>query len=255
MENGGWRVRIGRLQWWRSRAIRGSSISMKRSHSFAALVAVLLAAESSTLFAEEAAISLFDGKSLSGWTTAGGESVKRGWTVEDGMLVRASRGGSIFTEKEYGDFDLRFEWKIAPRGNSGIKYRVAFFEKGVRGNPGLLGCEYQLFDDVGRSTGPEHSCGALYALYAPSADKQLRPVGEFNESRIVVRGSTIEHWLNGAKVVEADTNSDDWKRRIADSKFHNVAGFAQNPKGRIELQDHGHKVWFRSMVLRPLDAK
>jgi hypothetical protein len=204
--------------------------------------------------AEDAAISLFDGKSLDGWTTAGGDPVTRGWTVEDGMLVRTSRGGSIFTTKEYGDFDLSFEWKIAPRGNSGVKYRVAFFEKGVYGNPGNLGCEYQIFDDVGRRTGPEHSCGALYALYPPSTDKTLRPVGEFNESRIVARGSKIEHWLNGAKVVDADTSSDDWKRRIADSKFHDVAGFAQNAKGRIELQDHGSKTWFRNIVLRPLEA-
>jgi hypothetical protein len=209
--------------------------------------------QSAPVAANEAAIPLFDGKSLDGWTTAGGDPVTRGWTVEDGMLVRTSRGGSIFTAKEYGDFDLSFEWKIAPRGNSGVKYRVSFFEKGVYGNPGNLGCEYQIFDDVGRRAGPEHSCGALYALYPPSPDKKLRPVGEFNESRIVARGSKIEHWLNGVKVVEADTSSDDWRERIADSKFHDVAGFAQNAKGRIELQDHGSKIWFRNIILRPLE--
>ena len=207
-----------------------------------------------TAIGEDAAIPLFDGKSLDGWTTAGGEPVTRGWTVEDGMLVRVSRGGSIFTAKEYGDLDLRFEWKIAPRGNSGLKYRVAFFEKGVYGNPGLLGCEYQLWDNAGRSAGPKHRCGALYALYAPSSEKSVRSAGEFNESQIVVRGSKIEHWLNGAKIVDADTSSDDWRERIADSKFHNVTGFGQNAKGRIELQDHGSKVWFRSIVLRPLDS-
>src|SRR5687768_7579223 len=81
-----------------------------------------------TSVAQDAAIPLFDGKSLEGWTTASGEPVSRGWIVEEGMLVRASRGGTIFTAKEYGDFDLRFEWKIAPRGNSGVKYRVAFYE-------------------------------------------------------------------------------------------------------------------------------
>jgi hypothetical protein len=215
---------------------------------------ILLAAASAggAAIAEDAEIPLFNGKSLEGWVTAGGRPVTRGWVVEDGMLVRASRGGSIFTAKEYGDFDLRFDWKIAPRGNSGIKYRVAFYEKGVYGNPGWLGCEYQVFDDVGRRTGPEHSCGALYELYPPLSDKPLRPVGEFNESRVVVRGTRIEHWLNGAKVVEADTSSDEWKQRIAASKFHDVAGFGQNAKGRIELQDHGSQVWFRSIRLRPL---
>jgi hypothetical protein len=216
---------------------------------------LLLAAASAggRTFAEQAEVPLFNGKSLDGWVTADGQPVTRGWVMEDGMLVRASRGGSIFTEQEYGDFDLRFEWKIAPRGNSGVKYRVSFFEKGVYGNPGWLGCEYQLFDDAGRPTSPEHSTGAIYELVPPSADKKLRPVGQFNESRIVVRGTRIEHWLNGAKIAEAETSSEDWKQRIAASKFDDVAGFSQNAKGRIELQDHGSKVWFRNIVLRPLE--
>jgi hypothetical protein len=203
--------------------------------------------------ADENTIQLFNGKSLEGWTTSSGEPVTSGWIVEDGMLVRTSRGGSIYTAKEYGDFDLSFEWKIAPRGNSGVKYRVAHYEKGVYGNPGWLGCEYQLFDDAGRGARPRYSSGAIYELYAPSENKKLRPVGEFNESRIVVHGTKIEHWLNGERIVDADTNSDDWKRRVARSKFGDVAGFFTNPKGRIELQDHGAKVWFRNIVLRPLD--
>jgi hypothetical protein len=203
--------------------------------------------------ADENSIQLFNGKSLEGWTTSSGEPVTRGWTVEDGMLVRERRGGSIYTANEYGDFDLSFEWKIAPRGNSGVKYRVAHYEKGVYGNPGWLGCEYQLYDDAGRGARPRYSCGAIYELYAPSESKKLRPVGEFNESRIVVRGTKIEHWLNGERIVEADTSSDDWKRRVARSKFGDVEGFFTNPKGRIELQDHGAKVWFRNILLRPLD--
>jgi hypothetical protein len=170
------------------------------------------------------------------------------------MLVRDSRGGSIYTADEYGDFDLSFQWKIARRGNSGIKYRVAFYKKGVYGNPGWLGCEYQLFDDLGRRAEPVHSSGAIYGLYAPSAHKKLRPVGEFNDSRIIVQGTKVEHWLNDVKVVEADTTSDDWKRRIAASKFDDVAGFFRNSKGRIELQDHGSRIWFRNIELRKLDA-
>jgi hypothetical protein len=204
--------------------------------------------------ADDNAVQLFDGKSLEGWTTRSGEPVTAGWTVEDGMLVRSGRGGSIYTAKEYGDFDLSFEWKIAPRGNSGVKYRVAHYKKGVYGNPGWLGCEYQIYDDVGRGTSPRHSTGSIYELYAPSSDKKLRPVGEFNDARIVVRGTKIEHWLNGEKIIEADTSSDDWKRRVARSKFGDVEGFFTNGKGRIELQDHGSKVWFRNIVLRPLDA-
>jgi 3-keto-disaccharide hydrolase len=204
--------------------------------------------------ADDNAIQLFDGKSLNGWTTKSGEPVTSGWTVEDGMLLRTSRGGSIYTAKEYGDFDLSFEWKIAPRGNSGVKYRVAYYKKGVYGFPGWLGCEYQVYDDLGRRAGPLHSTGAIYELYAPSSNKKLRPVGEFNDSRIVVRGTKIEHWLNGEKIIDADTNTDDWKRRVARSKFGDVEGFFANPQGRIELQDHGSKVWFRNIVLRPLNG-
>ncbi|HJQ80184.1 MAG TPA: DUF1080 domain-containing protein [Lacipirellulaceae bacterium] len=217
------------------------------------LAACALFSFAATANADDNSIKLFDGKSLEGWTTASGEPVTSGWTVEDGMLVRSGRGGSIYTAKEYGDFDLSFEWKIAPRGNSGVKYRVTHYEKGVYGNPGWLGCEYQIYDDLGRGARPRYSCGAIYELYAPSDSKKLRPVGEFNESRIVVHGTKIEHWLNGERIVEADINSDDWKRRVARSKFGDVDGFFSNPKGRIELQDHGAKVWFRNIVLRPLD--
>jgi Domain of Unknown Function (DUF1080) len=123
----------------------------------------------------------------------------------------------------------------------------------VYGNPGWLGCEYQIYDDAGRKPRPVSSTGAVYGLYAPSATKQLRPVGEYNESRIVVHGSKIEHWLNGEKILEADTMSEDWKKRVAASKFGDVEGFFQNRKGRIELQDHGSKVWFRNIVLRRLN--
>jgi hypothetical protein len=222
------------------------------------LKSLLLAAATfaliTTAHADDNAIPLFDGKSLDGWVTAGGEPVTTGWTVEDGMLVRTSRGGSIYTAKEYGNFDLSFEWKIAPRGNSGIKYRVAHYKKGVYGNPGWLGCEYQIYDDIGRGARPRYSSGAIYELYAPRGDKKLRPVGEFNQARIVVDGTKIEHWLNGVRIVDADTSSDEWKRRVGRSKFGDVEGFFANRKGRIELQDHGAKVWFRNMLLRPLDS-
>ncbi|MCG8584377.1 MAG: DUF1080 domain-containing protein [Pirellulales bacterium] len=201
--------------------------------------------------ADDKTIELFNGKSLDGWTTQSGAPVTKGWVVKDGMLVRKSRGGAIYTKDEYGDFDLRFEWKIDKGGNSGIKYRVAFYKKGVRGRPGWLGGEYQIYGDKNKSRGV-HSAGALYGLFAPNEKKKLRPADEFNESRIVVRGSHIEHWLNGEKIVEADVDSDEWKKRIAKSKFNIVPGFFQNPKGRIQIQDHGAPVSFRNITLREL---
>jgi len=202
--------------------------------------------------ATEDFVPLFDGKSLGGWTTQSGKPVTRGWVAENGELARKSRGGAIYTKQEYGDFDLRFEWKIAPGGNGGVKYRVAFYKQGVRGRPGWLGCEYQVWGDRKQDRG-DHSAGALYDLFAPNDKKQLRPAGEFNESRIVAQGTHIEHWLNGEKVVEVDTSSDAWKKRIAESKFSIVPNFFQNPQGRIQIQDHGHPVTYRNIRIRVLD--
>ena len=201
--------------------------------------------------ANSGVIALFNGKDLSGWTTTSGEPVTRGWEVQDGELVRTDRGGAIYAEGEYEDFVLDFVWKIAPGVNSGLKYRVRFYEKGVYGNPGWLGCEYQIYDDA-KNPGPRSSTGALYDVYPPNDKKRVNPPGEYNHSRIVVDGNRIEHWLNGEKIVEADTSSDEWQRRIAKSKFAPVEGFGQNRRGRIQLQDHGGDVWFKSITLRPL---
>ena len=200
-------------------------------------------------------IDLFDGESLNGWTNDNGEPVTKGWVAEDGMLVRKSRGGHIYAVGEYGDFELRFEWKIDTGGNSGVKYRVAFYEQGVRGKPGWLGCEYQLYGDKRPNDLGDHSAGALYDLFKPSKRKQLRGAGEFNESRIVVQGTHIEHWLNGEKLIDVDTSSDEWKQRIADSKFGIVPDFFENKRGRIQIQDHGHSVWFRNIRLRHLSSE
>ena len=137
---------------------------------------------------------LFDGKTLDGWTTTDGSPVTRGWKTVDGTihLLKNAGAGNIVTAKEYGDFDLRFEWKISKGGNSGIKYRVRRFGKRV------LGCEYQILDDGGHPDGqtPKKSSGSLFDVYAPNTDKHLKPAGEYNSSRIVVRGDHVERWLN-----------------------------------------------------------
>ncbi|NQT36707.1 MAG: DUF1080 domain-containing protein [Planctomycetes bacterium] len=206
---------------------------------------------------DDRVIALFDGKSLDGWTTASGEPVTVGWKVEEGVLVRAERGGPIYADVGHENFQLDFHWKIAPRGNSGVKYRVQFYEKGVFGHPGWLGCEYQLTGEAPQEKPNQSkgSAGALYALFGPNEKKQLKPVGEYNHSQIVIRGTKIEHWLNGEKIVETDTSSPQWKEQIAASKFGRVKDFALNRKGRIQLQDHGCKVWFREITLRPLDPQ
>lgn len=199
--------------------------------------------------ATEHVVLLFDGKSLDGWTTIEGKPVTRGWEVVDGTLHRGTKGSDIITRKEYGDFDLRFEFKIAEGANSGLKYKFKQFGRN------WLGCEYQVIDDGEADPYSKHAAGALYDVVAPSKKKKARPAGEFNSGRVVVRGSLIEHWMNGEKILEVDTSSSVWKRSIARSKFSKVEGFGQNARGRIMLQEHGGEAWFRKISLRPLDRK
>jgi hypothetical protein len=216
------------------------------------LAAGLLAAAASTLRAEDPPASPFDGRSLAGWATLDGRPVTQGWQAADGMISLKKdgrRAGHIVTRQEFGDFDLSFEFKIAQRGNSGLKYRVRKY-----GNK-VLGCEYQIFDDPpGRGAG-KGSAGALYDLYEPGPEKQLKPAGEWNLARIVVRGDKIEHWLNGRQIVSATVGDAEWQRRIAASKFSDVPEFGRNRTGQIMLTDHGSEVWYRNFVFQSLAAE
>lgn len=197
--------------------------------------------------------SLYNGKDLSGWTNAAGKPAVtgKGWAVEaDGVLHRDGKGGDIFTEKEYGNFELTWDWKIAKAGNSGVKYRVLNYP-----GKGLLGCEYQMLDDVNHpdaKIGAKRHSASLYDILPPAADKKLNAPGEWNTSKIVVKGTHFEHWLNGTKVLEVDLTSDTFKTARAASKFKDVPGFAENAKGRIMLQDHGDEAWFRNVKLKAL---
>ena len=189
---------------------------------------------------------------LTNWTADGGKPAPAGWVAEkDGVLHRAAKAGDLYSVKEYTDFEFSWDWKIAEGGNSGVKYRVIAYEK--KGN---LGPEYQLLDDVKHAdakVGPQRQTGSLYDFVPPdAAAKKLNPPGQWNTSKIIVRGTKFEHWLNGAKLLEMDTASDAWKAAHAKSKFKDLASFAQNPKGRIMLQDHGDEVWFRNLTIKEL---
>lgn len=196
-----------------------------------------------------ASVPLFDGQTLNGWVTAKGEPVTEGWEVVDGILHLEKRSSSLYSEREYTNFVLDFEWKITDGGNGGLKYRVRSYGKA------LLGIEYQMLDDLKlkyKSDGVG-STGSLYALYGPRADKPLKPVGEFNHSRIVVYGNRLEHWLNGMQIASAIVGSGEWNQRVAASKFRDRDGFGENSSGKIMLQDHGHPVWFRTITIRELN--
>lgn len=195
--------------------------------------------------------ALFNGSSLEGWTTVSGKPVTKGWEVVDGELhlsVAGDRGGSIVTDREYTNFELHFSWRIAPGGNNGIKYRVREYDGRT------LGLEYQIIDDDGHKSKlkPLHRTGSIYDLYDADPSRFLRPAGEYNDSRIVVRDGQIEHWLNGQQVAFAQVGTDDWMQRVAKSKFAEREGFGQYRTGKIMLTDHNSEVWFRYVVLREL---
>ncbi|WP_176159419.1 3-keto-disaccharide hydrolase [Prosthecobacter debontii] len=196
------------------------------------------------------AVSLFDGQTLNGWTGADGAAPGAGWVIEGGVLhLNGTPGGNLLSEKEYTDFDLEWEWKVEDGGNNGIKYWVAKI-----GSKEWLGIEYQMIDDEKHPDGKRggsHTTASIYDIKEPAADKPLNPPGQWNSSRVVVQAGKIQHWLNGQLVCEADTTSDDWKARIAASKFKSKVGFAPG-KGRLMLTDHHDKVWIRSIKIKEL---
>lgn len=192
---------------------------------------------------------LFDGQTTKGWRGYQKREAPAGWAVEDGTLTRAAAAGDLITEKQYRDFELALEWRISEGGNSGIMFRVtegaeATYETGP---------EMQVLDDARHADGHNRltSAGSDYGLYAAPAGI-VKPAGEWNQVRILVRGHHVEHWLNGTKVVEYELESPDWEAKVAASKFRQWPGYGRAPKGHIALQDHGDRVWYRNIKIREL---
>lgn len=200
-------------------------------------------------------VLLFDGKSTAGWKGYNRDDVPGAWTVEDGTLTLdtaklGSQGGDILTGKAYENYELRLEWKISPNGNSGIIYNVV---EGEHPATYHTGPEMQVLDNDGHPDGKieKHRAGDLYDLIK-SSEEPVKPVGEWNQVRLVQKDGKIEHWLNGVKVVEADMKSDTWKELVAGSKFNSMPDFGKSTKGHIALQDHGDKVWYRNIKIKEL---
>ncbi len=190
---------------------------------------------------------LFDGQSPRGWHVYKKDISPAGWQAKDGCLVRVAPAGDIITDDEFQDFELSLEWRISPGGNSGIMYRVTE----DHGAPWETGPEYQILDNAEHPDGrdPLTSAASCYGLYAPPRDVTV-PVGFFNKARIVVQGNHVEHWLNGVKVVEYELHSPEWNKLYKDSKFNKMPDYGTRPKGKIDLQDHGDKVWYRNIKIR-----
>lgn len=210
---------------------------------------------------------LFDGETFDGWIGLGRDAVPEGhWRIEDGAIRKVASGtvpvagdgqplvgGDLMTTETFGDFEFAFEWKVAEGANSGVKYNVS--EKLSTSHVpryAALGFEYQVLDDDRHPDAelPSHRAGALYDMIPAGDAKALKPVGEWNESRIVFDGMHGEHWLNGVLVVEYDLDSPRFDSLLAASKYADIEGFADRRVGHIVLQDHGDDVWFRNLLIR-----
>lgn len=206
--------------------------------------------------AEDGWTNLFDGKSLAGWRGyKQDDASKTRWKVEDGMLAvdpaAGARGRDLVTVGTYDNFELEFEWKVSPGGNSGLKYFV------LEDRDSAVGHEYQILDDAKHPDGKIGGHRQTASLYdvLPAANRPLKEAGEFNQSRVVVNGRTVEHYLNGTRVLQYELSSPALQAAIDKSKFKGIERFGKPQKGHILLQDHNDKVWFRSVRIRTANMK
>jgi hypothetical protein len=193
---------------------------------------------------------LFDGKTLSGWHGYRDAPIT-GWEIQDGTLhaIGKTAGVALVSSKAFSDFELSWEWKIAPSGNNGIKYFV------TEARPSAPGHEYQMLDDDNHpdgKIGPHRQTAAFYDVLPPAADKPRKPIGEWNTSKLVVRGNHVEHWLNGRQVLAYELGSPAVTAGIAKSKFAHEPGFGDKITGPIMLTYHNDDCWYRSIKLREL---
>ena len=235
---------------------------------------------------------LFDGKSMKGWADSAGKPMKSdAWAVEDRSLKPRSKptlAEDLFTKETFTDFELVFDWKISPGGNSGVKYRIQDHiymdrdrQPGVprkfeivvddfsrnrlterpkgKGQDYVVGFEYQVIDNAKNAdalSSQTHSAGALYDIAAPSKDA-TKPVGEWNHSRLVVKGSHVEHWLNSEKVVDTSVAPEVVRPLLAKRWGQTPVVLdllSDQPRKAcpISLQNHDDEAWFRNIKVRRL---
>lgn len=205
-------------------------------------------------------VLLFDGKSTDGWKNYNEDTIS-GWVVEEGCLVGQGLGGDIggdiVSVGAYDNFILKWQWKLGPNGNSGVMYHVLEGEQYKAAYE--TGPEYQLIEDddfrdeegVTVALEPWQKTGADYAMYLPNDQKEVN-VRDWNSSKIVFTEELAEYWLNGKKVLEFVPWSEDWTERRNSGKWDEYPDYGLSKSGKICLQDHGSKVWFRNIKIKAL---
>ena len=207
---------------------------------------------------------LWDGKTTKGWRGAKLDHFpEKGWVVENGELIVLSSGGAesraggdIVTTELYDNFEVKLEFKITEGANSGIKYYV---NTGLnKGAGSSIGLEFQILDDerhpdakLGNHEG-SRTVGSLYDLIQADTTKYMKPIGEWNRAHIVSNNNHVEHWLNGAKVLEYERKSEAYRKLVSGSKYVKWPQFGEADKGNILLQDHGDRVAFRNIKIKQL---
>ncbi len=194
--------------------------------------------------------TLVDGKSTDAWRGYKTQAFPSSWHLADGTLTKSGSADDLISRDEFGDFELTWDWKVAPGGNAGVFYRATEeYDKVYWSGP-----EYQLLDDARHPDGKSRltSAGAAYGIY-PSPAGIVKPAGQWNSSRIVARGAHVEHWLNGQKVVDYELWSPDWEAKVKASKFSAYPDYGRAKTGHIALQgDHDGSLWIRNMRIRGL---
>ena len=208
---------------------------------------------------------LFDGKTTNGWHTYGKEVAAKAWSIQDGTFyldaeaekkLDKNERGDLVTNDEYENFDLKLDWKIGLKGNSGV---IFYIHEDPTKYPETYetGMEMQVLDN-GTPIRRGHDDARLYShragdLYDLLASKEaIHPQGEWNHIEIIAKNDKLDFYMNGIHSLSTAMWNEYWKQMIAVSKFKSMPGFGTFKKGKISLQDHGEDVWFKNIRIKRL---
>ena len=252
-------------------ATTGCNLKSESNPSGSNEVTEATSSENNTLTEEEKAAGwrlLFDGKTFDGWKALGRESIPTDlWEIDQEAIHkintghvaslpdgRPAEGGDLMTVERFKDYELYFEWRVEPGGNTGLKYNVSE-EISLKNGVSALGFEYQLGhdgNDPNSNRKASHRVGALYDLFPTNTNVAINPIDQFNKSRLLVNGNHVEHWLNGEKILEFEFGSSELNSAYKVSKFNKIKDFHKKRDGHLVLQNHKDDAWFRNIKIREI---